>query len=158
MSIPPPPQREPDQTIQPANVDPPASPERARPDHPSVGLRHPVPVVSVPADLKLKFISVLLHPDGGGVPVLIVLQLVPVVGVDPAPALRAHHTRVQVIDVGLTATPVTAVPVPVTSVTGVEGPSHGVLVTLIGIVLRTPDTVTEVCITVVVTSTRVVPG
>ena len=59
-------------------------------------------------------LTVLLHVDGGRVPVLVVDQLVPVVGVDLAPALRAHHARVQVVHVGLTAAPVAAVPVPVT--------------------------------------------
>ena len=119
-------------SVQPAHVNTSTSPQRAGPNHPRVGLGHPVPVVPVTADLKLKIVScgrvlsvwppppslvwltVLLHVDGGRVPVLVVDQLVPVVGVDLAPALRAHHPGVQVVDVGLTAAPVTTVPVAVT--------------------------------------------
>ena len=87
-------------------------------------------------------LTVLFHVDGGRVPVLVVDELVPVVGVDLAPALRAHHVGVQVVDVGLTAAAVTAVPVPVAPITGVEGASHGELVALVCVVLGTPDTVT----------------
>lgn len=43
-----------------------------------------------------------------------------------------------------------------TSITGVQSPGHGVLVALVGVVLRTPDTVTEVGIAVIVPSSGVV--
>ena len=97
--------------------------------HIVVGLRHPRPVPSVPADLEVELPALLLHLDVGLVVVLGVEHAVALGRVDGAPAqhsqwpsftmcpgcnsprLRAHGVRVHVEDVGLAAVPVAAVPV-----------------------------------------------
>ena len=80
----------------------------------------------------------------------------PVPAVLHLPVLRAHHVGINVESVDLAAIPVTAVPVPVTTVTGVERGGDGVLVALHGVVLRAPDVVAKIGITVVVAITSVV--
>ena len=56
----------------------------------------------------------------------------------PVPVFRAHEVRVNIVDVGLAAIPVTIIPVAPSSTTGVESPCHGVLVALVCVVLGAP--------------------
>jgi len=79
------------------------------------------------------------------------------VGVDGAPVLGAHHVGVNIESINLAARSVTAIPVSVTSIAGVEGGGDGVFVPLHDVVLGAPDVVTKVGIAVVISITWVVP-
>lgn len=78
------------------------------------------------------------------------------VRVDLASVFRAHHTGVDIESIDLTAATVAAVPVAVSAVAGVKSGCDGVLVSLHCVILRAPDVVAQVSITVVVAVTGIV--
>merc|ERR1719477_374314 len=127
-------------TVQPTHVNATTTPERSREDHAAIRAGHVRDVASIIAHTSWPPFH-LTHPGVGSSRVLVVRDYEWLVGVDGAPVLGAHHVGVNIESIDLAASSVTAVPVSVTPVAGVEGGGDGVLVALHGVVLGAPDVV-----------------